>query len=97
MNKRIKKKRKKQCKDALVAIIRFIYFVNCAGGELHIVLDDFNVDNSTIVWCKSNLEHGNYYKLYRKCCDLLLMLTEQERKDIIKKANGYLYYCYWRS
>ena len=55
---------------------------NCVGGNLHIVLDDINVGDDTILWCldrcivQSDLD-GAFL------CELLLQYTEDQREEIV--------------
>lgn len=60
-----------------------------AGGALHIVLDDYNVDTHNIQWCINNainsLEKDK--QLFLDCANNLLKLTEQERLEVIREAD----------
>lgn len=76
----------------LANIIREIYRLNSAGGSLHIVLDDGNVEDNDIVWCLRNsiaeLE-GHEKALYERCARMLLILSEKERLRFINCCFGY--------
>lgn len=56
---------------------------NAAGGVLHIVLDDGNLEDSYILFCKEEAIKKND-KLAIKICDELLMLTHDEREIVYK-------------
>ena len=70
--------------DNLVDVICDKYY---AGGPLHIVLDDFNVDAESIKWCMENTipKEGNIaVKLCsEKLCELLLPLTLEQRIEYL--------------
>lgn len=55
---------------------------NIVGGSLHIVLDDYNIEDNHIVWCKNYaLEKQDEDGVFM--CDLLLQFTEDEREKIL--------------
>ena len=60
---------------------------NCAGGELHIVLDDGNIEDSNINWCLNNsiakISDEEEKKVYDECAELLLKLSYSSRKRLI--------------
>ena len=49
---------------------------NGAGGELHVVLDDGNVERSHIQWCLDNAQQAETIAL----CRVLLMLSGSQRR-----------------
>jgi len=54
-----------------------------AGGYLHIVLDDGNVDFSSIQFCQNECEeHGDTFG--RFLCDILLQFTKKELEEMYK-------------
>ena len=50
---------------------------NYAGGNLHIVLDDGNIEHANIRWCKKECKKNND-SIGRVICDILLQYTEEE-------------------
>lgn len=54
------------------------------GGELHIVLDDGNLEDSSINWCLNNsiakITNEEEKKIYTECAELLLKLSYSSRK-----------------
>lgn len=55
-----------------------------AGGNLHNVLDDGNVDDSNILWCKEKCESENdTFGIF--ICDLLLSISERKRWNMYLK------------
>jgi hypothetical protein len=70
--------------DNLVDVICDKYY---AGGPLHLVLDDFNVDTDSIKWCMENTipkEENIAVKLCsEKLCELLLSLSLEQRIEYL--------------
>ena len=60
---------------------------NCVGGELHIVLDDGNIEDSNINWCLNNsiikISNEEEKKVYTECAELLLKLSYSSRKRLV--------------
>lgn len=69
-----------------IELARIVYDTNGAGGGLHIVLDDFNIEDSDIEWC---LEEGirdndnTDAETERDLAQLLLTMTLEERASAI--------------
>ena len=76
--------------DNLVDAIYNIYY---AGGPLHIVLDDCNVDTNSIKWCMENTIPKEEDIVVRMCseklCELLLPLTLEQRMEYLKIDPDY--------
>lgn len=76
--------------DNLVDAIYNIYY---AGGPLHIVLDDCNVDTNSIKWCMENTIPKEEDIVVRICseklCELLLPLTLEQRMEYLKIDPDY--------
>lgn len=72
---------------------------NDTGGPLHITLDDMNVEDSNIRYCRSNgLGPDDYWPEYRtterdalliQICDGLLGLSVPERAMVVHIADPY--------
>lgn len=61
---------------------------NSCGGGLHIVVDDYNVEDDNILWCISDERNvGEYAEKYTQDVkwlgSLLLQYTEEERMQIV--------------
>ena len=70
-----------------IELIKEIYKKHPVGGELHIVLDDGNVENHHIQWCIDNLEcDPEERELYLKCANNLLKMEEYQRDEVITAA-----------
>lgn len=76
--------------EKLLADIRSYYHYNAAGGSLHIVLDDGNIEDSSVRWC---------YEFAKKEKDLpavriakqLLTLSVAERQELYDRYSEYQY------
>ena len=56
---------------------------NCVGGNLHIVLDDINVSDDSILWCRDRcITQRDFDGVF--LCDLLLQYTEDQREEIVR-------------
>ena len=66
-------------------LIKEIYKRHCAGGALHIVLDDGNTDSYFIRWCLANsikkIEDDDERMLYVKCACNLLEIGNKKARD----------------
>lgn len=76
-------------KQRIRELIDIIYNnYNSAGGELHIVLDDGNIEDHNINWCLDNsiskIIDEEEKKIYTECAELLLKLSYSSRKRTIK-------------
>ncbi len=67
-------------------LIQYYYkdLSNAAGGYLHIVLDDGNIEHEFIQFCKTECEkNGDSFGIF--LCDLLLTFTEDELWNLYEK------------
>lgn len=75
-----------------IDIIKQIYKKYSTGGALHIVLDDDNTDDESILWCLQNSIPDDEFcekqdrKLFERCAINLIKINENRRKRIIKNA-----------
>tara|TARA_R110000737_G_scaffold197926_1_gene218122 strand:+ start:277 stop:624 length:348 start_codon:yes stop_codon:yes gene_type:complete len=60
----------------VIPYITSVFNRDCSGGGLHIVLDDYNIDDSSINSCVESYELTDIEKL---CATELLKLSEEER------------------
>lgn len=67
-----------------------IYDHHSAGGCLHIVLDDFNIEDEWLEFCEIEVmelnETNPMKETYLKCLNCLRPLSEDERLEIITRA-----------
>lgn len=75
-------------KQRIKELVKIIYTeYNCVGGALHIVLDDYNLEDHFIEWCLENtiqdIENEDERNTYRECAKLLLKLSYSSRKRLI--------------
>jgi len=75
-----------ELKNNLSELIKYYYDLpdKGAGGYLHIVLDDGNVDYGCVLFCQDECEK-NGDTLGYLICDLLYEFTEDERSQMYKK------------
>ena len=71
-------------------LIRELYAMSCVGGNLHIVLDDWNLSDHSIQWCLDEAIPGNLHcadsetlTMERACAYLMLTMSEQERASAL--------------
>jgi hypothetical protein len=87
---------------ALQPLIDDVYEHHGAGGGLHIILDDFNVEDGHVTFCQDWIEHerGNgvwktdpvspeQLKAERECLKLLKAMTVEERASAIAFHDGF--------
>ena len=43
---------------AAVALVEAVYDHSCVGGNLHIVLDDWNIEDHSLEFCSYCIDHG---------------------------------------
>ena len=56
---------------------------NCVGDNLHIVLDDINVGDEPILWCRDRcITQSDLDGAF--LCELLLQYTEDQREEIVE-------------
>lgn len=65
-----------------------VYKHNCVGGNLHIVLDDWNIEDENIDWCINHIKTQpnddstpEQLKAEMKCAEYLRGLTIEERNS----------------
>lgn len=70
-----------------------------AGGNLHIVLDDWNIEDESIHYCMDTTKVERYFDgeldttltdIERRCAEHLLTMTMEERAAALAKFDGYL-------
>lgn len=78
-------------------LIGAIYEFNCVGGNAHIVLDDFNIEDSNIDWCLNEALNTNVHghseiqlQSERECLTALKGLTVEERASALAIHNGWI-------
>lgn len=68
---------------AAAAAIDRVYEFSGAGGNLHIVVDDWNLEDSSLEWCKVNAivseQDDEKREAEMACYTALRELTEEER------------------
>ena len=83
---------------AAADLISDVYEHHGAGGGLHVVVDDFNTDDSCVQFCKSYIESEDYRQnvskarlmAEEKCICALAEMSEPERTTALAIHDGYL-------
>ena len=66
-----------------VQLIRALYAKHSAGGPMHIVTDDSNVDDHSLEFCIGKLKGDPCEAEARSVIEFLRPLTEKEREEVI--------------
>lgn len=79
-------------KQRIRELINIIYTkYSCVGGELHLVLDNFNIEDHHIQWCLDNsiveIKNKDEKEVYSECAKLLLKLSYSSRKRLLIPRN----------
>ena len=79
-------------KQRILELVNIIYSeYNNAGGYLHIVLDDGNIESEIIEWCIkdciSKIEDVKEKEVYLECAELLLKLSYSSRKRLLSRKT----------
>ena len=85
----------KTLKQECIELIKMIYRHHAAGGDLHIVLDDDNVEDDFIVMCiqrinriaEGDTNNAWFYLVELACATLLVQMTNGEKRCCIRKAK----------
>lgn len=81
---------------AAVELIRAVYEYSSVGGNAHVVLDDFNLEDDSIQWCLDtalvdNIHEANEPELAseRAALEALLAMSMDERASALALHDGY--------
>jgi len=74
-----------------IQAISDVYKQNPSGGNLHIVIDDWNLENDHIRFCRDKAPSPNDPLTYaeQRCASVLLEMTESERAAALAKYEGF--------
>lgn len=80
-----------------VNLIRKVYDFSCVGGGLHIVLDDWNLENHHLEFCRNYIEENKdsqfssieQYEAEGRCLALFMEMTIDERASALALADGF--------
>jgi hypothetical protein len=79
---------------ALANAIDDVYECNGAGGNLHVVVDDFNIEDDTVESCRGDIESNRWgdsdehIAAERRCLNLLCEATVEERASALAIQYG---------
>ena len=65
-----------------------LYTVHLVGGKMHIVTDDWNVEDEDVEFCKEEIEKDGD-ELERACLAAFLALTQTERASALALERGF--------
>lgn len=84
-------------------LVRQVFDHSVVGGNLHIVLDDWNIEDGSLHHCHKaiqNIQAGYFgphddidpaqVAIERKCCDAFLKLSLDERASALALFDGYI-------
>lgn len=78
-----------EIKQRIRELIKIIYNkYSCVGGQLHIVLDDENIEDGHIKYCLQcidKIEDQEERNVCKECAELLLKLSYSARKRLLKE------------
>lgn len=82
---------------AAAALVDAVYEFSCVGGNAHIVVDDWNLEDHNIRWCldtalAENVHEAGVEQLdaERACLEALLALTAAERASAMALHDGFI-------
>lgn len=79
---------------AAAALIAELYERHTVGGYLHIVTDDYNIEQDSIDWCMGSSGRGCFGRpmddVERRCGEALQDMTDEERGSAIAIWEGWV-------
>jgi hypothetical protein len=79
--------------DDAVAAIEEVYNFHLAGGALHVVIDDWNLEDERITFCekyaKDNTERKDQLAAELHCIELLKEMSVEERASALALYEGF--------
>lgn len=83
---------------AAASLVRRVYEFSCVGGNLHIVLDDWNLQDENLQFCMDEIKKGGYegrdspeeLAAETECCEAFIALNMDERASALALHEGYL-------
>lgn len=82
------KKNKGDWLDRILYLICHYYDQEPVGGHLHIVLDDDNINDISIAFCKGGALEARDYEAV-DIASLMLLMTMKQRKKLLKELENY--------
>ncbi len=69
-----------------------VYHCDASGGDAHIVIDDWNLDDGNIRWCIEHADHEDdeTREAALACLHMLLRLTVEERASALAISEGFI-------
>lgn len=73
-----------------------VYKYHCTGGHLHIVIDDWNLDNESVSFCRDYIDKNKFkysagqIEAEKECVTLLILASIEERASALAIQRGYI-------
>ena len=82
---------------AAVASVKRVFDLHCMGGNLHIVIDDWNLEDDHLAFCRSAVSRGlrgdwpdlPLLASEMDCLNHLEPMSEQERASVLARYSGF--------
>lgn len=71
---------------SLLELVKYYYQTNCAGGNLHVLLDDGNTEYSTLQFCLDTCEDQGDL-LGALICEMLYSLPEKAIQEFYQRGE----------
>jgi hypothetical protein len=83
---------------AAAEAVRALYEINAVGGAMHIVTDDWNIEDHSLEFCSKEIEAGDHWSFKdagareaaKLVCDLMSPMTEDERASVLALESGFI-------
>lgn len=83
---------------AAAALAARVYEFSAVGGNLHIVLDDWNIEDDNLEFCAKQIADGGYegrdspeeLAVEKECCEAFMAMTLDERASALAIHDGLL-------
>lgn len=70
-------------------LIGDVYYHHLAGGGLHVLLDDWNLDCLTRYSCEDDVQEPERVRAEERCLKSFIEMTEAERASALAMYRGY--------
>lgn len=82
---------------AAVASVKRVFDLHCMGGNLHIVIDDWNLEDDHLAFCRGEVARGLSGNSHDSplraaemdCLNLLEPMSEQERASVLARYSRF--------
>lgn len=71
---------------ACAELVKRVYDVNFMGGNLHAVIDDWNVEDESLGWCREY----DLLDVEKACLNAMEALSVDERYSVLAITEGFI-------